>query len=129
MTDADDCPFDGEVPAVPAAARAPRVAAPKAKSESVLDEIIQTPYESLSFNDFAKLKSGRDVYSGMKAPALRDAISEVDRSSIVEAFQQDETSQTSCMRWMLRGLDCKKAIRKVQTDSEISKKAISKWKG
>ena len=82
----------------------------------------------MSYQTPAKLKSGRDVYSGMKASSLRDAISELDRSSIAEAFQQDETSQTSCLRWMLRGLDCKKAIRKVQTDLEISKKAISKWK-
>jgi hypothetical protein len=41
---------------------------------------------------------------------------------------QNESSQASCLRWMLRGLDCKKAIRKVQTDLEISEKAITKWK-
>ena len=54
------------------------------------------------------------VFDRKPARELRDAISEMDRGSIAEAFQQDETSQTSCMRWMLRGLDCKKAIRKVQ---------------
>jgi hypothetical protein len=88
---------------------------------------MSTPYESLSFGDFAKLKSGRDSFSGMKMPQLQDAISEIDRRSIVAAFTHNESSQASCFRWMLRGLDSKKAIRKVQTDLEISEKAISRW--
>jgi hypothetical protein len=52
----------------------------------------------------------------------------MDRQTVLEAFKQDETSQASCLRWIQRGLDCKKAIRKVQTDLEISEKAISKRK-
>jgi hypothetical protein len=121
----DDCPFDG---VVPVGRPEPRIAAPAPKSESALDRIINTRYESLGFGDFAKLKSGRDSFSGVKLPQLKDSVSEMDRNSIAEAFAHDESSQASCFRWMLRGLDSKKAIRKVQTDLEISEKAISKRK-
>jgi hypothetical protein len=121
----DDCPFDGMVPVGRAK---PRVAGPQPKSESALERVILTPCESLSFGDFAKLKSGRDSFSGMKLPQLQDAVSVMNQHSIAEAFAQNESSQASCLRWILRGLDSEKAIRKVQTDLEISEKATAKWK-
>jgi hypothetical protein len=120
----DDCPFDGEVP-TGAPRRRPT---PKLKDESVLDRVVGTACESLSFGDFAKLKSGRDSYSGMKIAQLQDAVSMMDHSSIVETFPQNESAQASCLRWMMRGLDCQKAIRKVKTDLEISQRATGKWK-
>lgn len=125
MANTDDCPFDG---VVPVSRPKQHVAIPKPKSDSALDRIISTPCESLSFGDFAKLKSGRDSFSEMKLPQLQDAVSVMDQRSIVEVFPQVESAQASCLRWMLRGLDCQRAIRKVQTDLEISEKAISKWK-
>jgi len=125
MANTDDCPFDG---VVPFSRPKQHVATPKPKSESTLDRIVSTPGKSLRFGDFAKLKSGRDSFSGMKLPQLQDAVSVMDQRSIAEAFPQVESAQASCLRWMLRGLDCQKAIRKVQTDLEISEKAISKWK-
>jgi hypothetical protein len=125
MTNTDDCPFDGVVPMV---RPKPRIASPRPESESALDRICSTPCESLSFGDFAKLKSGRDSYSGMKLPQLQDAVSVMDQRSIIESFPQDESAQASCLRWMLRGLDCQKAIRKVQTDLEISERASGKRK-
>jgi hypothetical protein len=125
MTKADDCPFDG---VVPVSRRKQHVATPKPNSESTLDRICNTPGISLSFGDFAKLKSGRDSFSGMKLPQLQDAVSVMDQRSIVEAFPQVESAQASCLRWMMRGLDCQKAIRKVQTDLEISDRATAKWK-
>jgi hypothetical protein len=125
MANDDDCPFDG---VVPVSRPKQHLATPKSQSESALDRICNTPGKSLSFGDFAKLKSGRDSFSGMKLPQLQDAVSVMDQRSIVEAFPQVESAQASCLRWVLRGLDCDKAIRKVQTDLEISEKAISKWK-
>jgi hypothetical protein len=125
MTKADDCPFEG---VVPTGRPKSRVVEPKPKSESLLDRIISTPCGSLSFGDFAKLKSGRDSYSGMKMPQLQDAVSIIDRRLIIETFPLNETAQTSCLRWMLRGLDCNKAIRKVKTDLEVSERATAKWK-
>ncbi|HEY2827057.1 MAG TPA: hypothetical protein VGJ04_05595 [Pirellulales bacterium] len=120
----DDCPFDG---VIPAARSKPRPATPL-QSETTLDRIICTPCESLSFGDFAKLKSGRDSFSKLKLPQLQDGVSVMDQRSIAETFPQNESAQASCLRWIARGLDCKKAIRKVQTDLEISEKATSRWK-
>jgi hypothetical protein len=125
MADAEDCPFDG---VVPASKRSVRVATPLPKSESELDRIANAPPESLSFKDFANLKSGRDSLSGMKLPQLQDALSGDDWRSVVAAFMQDDSAKASCCRWILRGLDCDKAIRKVRTDLEISEKATAKWK-
>jgi hypothetical protein len=125
MVVADDCPFDGVTPATN---RSVRVATPPPKSESELDRVANTPLESLAFKDFAKLKSGRDSFSGMKLPQLQDALSVADWRSIVAAFQDDDSAKASCCRWILRGLDCDKAIRKVRTDLEISEKATAKWK-
>src|ERR1700761_3292593 len=98
----DDCPFDGEIPPDKPKSQPPL----KPKNESVLDRVVGTACESLSFGDFAKLKSGRDSYSGMKLAQLQDAVSMMDRSLIVETFPQNESAQASCLRWMMRGLDC-----------------------
>ncbi len=125
MTKADDCPFDGMVPRRRAK---PRTLALQPEIEPALDKIINAPCDSLSFGDFAKLKSGRDSFSGMKLPQLQDAVSVMDQRSIAEVFVQNESAQASCLRWMLRGLDCQKAIRKVQTDLEISERATARWK-
>src|SRR6266496_1242971 len=125
MPKTEECPFDGVVPTSP---RPLSVATPSPKSESEMDRIANTPYESLSFKDFAKLKSGRDSFSRMKLLELQGAVSEMDWRLVVAAFMHDDAAQASCMRWMLRGLDCDKAIRKVQTDLEITDKAASKWR-
>jgi hypothetical protein len=125
MTNADDCPFDGTVPRGRPKAR--RLAL-QSKIDPALDKIINAPCDSLNFGDFAKLKSGRDSFSGMKLPELQDSVSVMDQRSIVETFVQNESAQASCLRWMLRGLDCQKAIRKVQTDLEISERVTARWK-
>jgi hypothetical protein len=125
MTEADDCPFDG---VVPRDRPKPRTMAPQPEFELALDKTINVPYDSLNFGDFAKLKSGRDSFSRMKLPELQDAVSVMDRRSIAEVFVQNEPAQASCLRWMLRGLDCQKAIRKVQTDLEITERATARWK-
>jgi hypothetical protein len=125
MNKADDCPFDG---VVPRGRPKPRTVAPQPKFELALDKIINVPCDSLNFGDFAKLKSGRDSFSKMKLLELQDAVSVMDRRSIAEVFVQNESAQASCLRWMLRGLDCEKAIRKVQTDLEITARATARWK-
>jgi hypothetical protein len=125
----DECPFDGGViPTVPLSERQRRVSADSANTESPLDRVKNSPMGSLSFSHFAKLKSGFDDYSAMKLPALQKAISEAEQRTVTEAFVDDEKSQAACIRWMLRGLDCAKAVRKIRVDLEISAKANSNWK-
>ena len=62
----------------------------------------------------------------MKLLELQAAVSEMQWRLVVAAFVNDEAARASCVRWMLRGLDTDKAIRKVNTDLEITEKAISK---
>ena len=116
----DDCPFDGEVPAT-----RPPVPTPKPQSE--LERVINTPNGELKFGDYVKLKSGRDQFSRMKTEELHahPAICNMEWNFIVAAFRDDFHAHESCARWMLRGLDIDKAIRKVNVDKEITDKAIA----
>jgi hypothetical protein len=121
---ADDCPFEGEVPAAPRKVPVPPPE-PEPEPQSDLQRICQTPLESLSFKDYLKLKSGRDRFSKISLAELQSAVSETDWIAVTSAFA-DEKVQASCCRWILRGLDVEKAIRKVRADLEIAEKAISK---
>ncbi len=83
-----------------------------------LQRIIETPIDRLKFRDFARLKSGRDRYSAMRLPLLREAVDE--HQAVTEVFADDTEAEAKCLRWFLRGLDAAKAIRKVKTDREIT---------
>jgi hypothetical protein len=122
----EDCPFDGVV-STGFHTRPKPVPPPERQSD--LQRICSTPIESLSFKDFLSLKSGRDSFSRVKLPELRTGVSEPDRVCIASAFATDDKAQASCLRWILRGLDAEKAIRKVQADIEIADKAIAKRRG
>lgn len=119
----DDCPFDG---AIPTGNRPAAKVAVAPESQSPLEKVCQTPIGSLSFSDFLKLKCGRDRYSQMKLPDLQSAVTESDWILGTSAFLNDEKAQASCFRWILRGLDADKAIRKVRTDFEVADKTIAK---
>ena len=69
----DECPFDGEFPI--AAKPAPRPPAVPLQLQSDLDRIIIAPMASLSFNDFIRLKCGRDEFSRMRLTDLKTAVS------------------------------------------------------
>jgi hypothetical protein len=107
-----DIPQDAPVPAPPRSGKV---------EPDLLSQIAQTPMASLKFHDFKNLKSGRDEFSRLKLPQLREPFSVADREQVEEAF--DDKLAAQCYRWMLRGLPLNKAIRKVRTDLEVSMNA------
>ena len=46
------------------------------------------------------------------------------QDSQIEEIEKTGSNTASILRWMLRGLDQDKAIRKVKTDEEVSQNAI-----
>lgn len=107
---------EGVVPfAVPAARPVPA-----ANPAEMLQHVIDTPMEELSFEDFVNLKSGYDEYSTLR---YRDLVCMVLDSADVDSVLRNDKLLASCLRWMLRGLPMEKAIRKVQTDAEVAKNA------
>jgi hypothetical protein len=78
----------------------------------------------LKFKDFVDLKTyGRDTYSSQKLDKLKGQIPVDVQQFIIKEFKDDETSQTKVMRWILRGLQPDKAIRKVKVDNEVADNA------
>lgn len=95
------------------------------REERLPDEIAyinQMPMERLRFQDFRELKAGRDEMSKLRHPALRERVG-VEAHDAVEAAFDDDRHQATCFRWLLRGLNVDKAIRKVKTDAEVSENA------
>lgn len=90
----------------------------------MIDTINATPHEDLRFRDFLCLKSGRDSFSRIRLKELTTLVSIYALDSVREAFEH-ESDQAKCLRWILRGLDTDKAIRKVKTDNEVTMNAIS----
>jgi hypothetical protein len=90
-----------------------------------IDEINDTPIQDLRFRDFRNLKvpGGRDEYSVLRHEALRGRVGSGEAKEVDMTFS-DPRDQTVCYRWILRGLDLPKAIRKVKTDLEIASNAI-----
>lgn len=69
---------------------------------------------------------GHDSFSRMK----REQLMELLAPSVVEIVQKEEMEEKmtlSCLRWIARGLEVQKAIRKVKTDKEIENNARGKW--
>ena len=95
------------------------------REERLPDDIACTnrmPMERLKFQDFRELKAGRDEMSRLRLPALRERVGAETRD-VVEATFDDDRHQATCFRWLLRGLNVDKAIRKVKTDAEVSENA------
>lgn len=92
-----------------------------------IDEINSTPMERLRFRHFLNLKSGRDVFSRYPLAKLRELVS-VNALEEVRKLEH-EREQASCLRWVLRGLDLDKAIRKVKTDAEVTAQTIARRVG
>lgn len=80
------------------------------------------------FRDFAGLRTGGiDAFSKIPIATLEErAGSEV--VALVAQALDDEKSQATALRWALRGLGAKRAIRKVQVDAEISAQSQNKAK-
>lgn len=100
----------------------PADAAPRYKS--LLERVIGEPTNNLRFADFVALKveGGRDQLSNYSKVKLTTMVSVTDLQSVEEAFEEDQ-HQGRCLRWILRGLSCEKATRKVKADLQVSRQA------
>lgn len=92
-----------------------------------IDRINQTPMVDLRFRDFRLLKSGRDEFSKMPLAALRETVAQDVIAAVETEFPNDEDLQARCYRWVLRGLEVEKAIRKVGTVVEVGENARKAW--
>jgi hypothetical protein len=90
---------------------------------AIISDLNRMPMEALRFRDFAKLKSGYVAYSRLKPDKVREEVGPEVRAEVEREFPNDQKSQTSVIRWYLRGLDFEKALRKVKTDLEIAENA------
>lgn len=90
---------------------------PTTEYGSELERIAGEPIENLRFRDFARLKCGRDRYSAIRLPKLLEGQS-VETVASIAGFEDAEKAKV--LRWCLRGLPLEKAIRKVNTDLEMS---------
>ena len=72
------------------------------------------------FRDFAALRTGGiDAFSKIPLAALKDRAG-IAAMILVKQKLSDEKAQANALRWALRGLGVKRAIRKVEVDAEIS---------
>ena len=72
------------------------------------------------FRDFAALRTGRmDAFSKIPLATLKDRAG-IAAMILVKRVLSDEKAQANALRWALRGLGVKRAIRKVELDAEIS---------
>lgn len=90
-----------------------------------IDWLNATPMERLSFKDFRGLKIGRDSLSRQQISSLQGQVSQQDREAVEAAFEHPK-DRAVCYRWILRGLETDRSIRKVNTDKEVAQGAIRK---
>lgn len=95
-----------------------------ANSTNPIERINNTPVDDLCFKDFLRLKvGGRDEFSALWGKRLESKVSQDILARLQETFPHDRKSQHSAIRWVLRGLETTRAIRKVETDLAVSENA------
>lgn len=87
------------------------------------NKIVNTPMEELQYEDFKRLKFGRDKYSEIPLSELKKRVNQIDYQRASEVFDK-KSNLANCLRHLLRGLPLNKAIRKVKTDLDHRKNAI-----
>ena len=96
----------------------------QSQKQMQIEIINNTPMDHLRFKDFTALKVGRsDEFSAIRGKKLEARISLDLLAEIQKALPHDFKSQHSAIRWVLRGLELYRAIRKVKTDGEVSANA------
>lgn len=85
-----------------------------------IEMINATPIEQICSKDYIRLKvvNQRDRYSSMKRPVLMENIGKDKVAAIIERIE-DAKYQEAAMRWILRGLETDRAIRKALTDMQV----------
>src|SRR5271157_3766407 len=84
-----------------------------------LDQLMATPFVQLTDDDFDSVRHGRDRFSPMSLPTLEAILKrrclQDDQAAVANAFP-NPTARAKAFRWLLRGLDAQKTIRKVTGD-------------
>lgn len=89
------------------------------KTRALINRVNSKPMKKLRFKDFANLKvGGRDSFSKMKEEDLNILIDKDDKK-IIESQLNGEKLILTAKRWVARGLQARKAVRKIKTDEEI----------
>jgi hypothetical protein len=89
------------------------------KTRAAINRLNSKSMKKLLFKDFANLKvGGRDAFSGMKEEDL-DALISDDDKKLIESQLNGEKLILTAKRWIVRGLQSRKAVRKIKTDEEI----------
>jgi hypothetical protein len=97
---------------------------PVARLKNPIERINNTSMDALRFKDFLGLKvGGHDQFSALRGKNLESKVSQDILTSIQDALPHDRKSQHSAIRWVLRGLEANRAIRKVKTDLEVGENA------
>ena len=103
-----------------------KIPSPKSDMDKALNRLL-TLKDKAKFQDYMKLKSGRDAYSSLKGEELKSRISQNDQERIDKRnriLQEDDKAKI--YRWILRGLPVDMAISKFKIDNAIAQKAIEK---
>jgi ribonuclease HI len=75
------------------------------------------------FKDFAALRTGgSDAFSKLALAAAEEQAGSAAMARVTQAFV-DPKAQASALRWALRGLGVRRAIRKVEVDAEVATRA------
>jgi hypothetical protein len=89
------------------------------KTRAVINHLNSKPMKKLRFKDFANLKvGGRDGFSSMKEEDL-DALIGNSEKAFIESQLNGANLIIVAKRWVARGLQARKAVRKIKTDEEI----------
>ncbi|MFX1519770.1 MAG: hypothetical protein ACFFCD_07610 [Promethearchaeota archaeon] len=89
------------------------------KTRAAINRLNSKSMKKLRFKDFANLKvGGRDRFSSMKEGELDGIINNNDKA-FIESQLNGANLIVVAKRWVARGLQVRKAIRKVKTDEEI----------
>ena len=84
-----------------------------------IKSINSTPIGKLKFKDFMNLKTdGIDGFSKMKKEKIEQLLTKEDSERIDRELEK-ERIRLSAKRWVARGLEVEKAIRKIKTDEEV----------
>ena len=90
------------------------------KCQQAIDNLYSKQASSRRFKDYMNLKTyGLDKFSRMKLADIEELLRNKDIELAKLAFEYDEKSMLSALRWCCRGLLIDDAIRKVKTDLEV----------
>ncbi len=99
---------------------------PPARSPEVRELIKRSLLGKARFQDFAKLRSGRDQYSRAAVDDLLDSLSIASVPRAISSLP--DTDVRKALRWMCRGLPEGLAMRKVAVDAALTDRAREKSK-